>query len=216
MRRRPLTRLRTRTECAAISYSHIFHARAVRPRRKPGVRRVRGRRIGNPGAGCPPAPAGPAGPAREPLLGLPGTFEGPLGCLAAPAWRRFVSRSVCFGFPLRTGIAPAHRDHTLSHLRRPAGPRHYWRFAAGGRSGPPGSRAFRWALLPGAGRCHVKDGCIHVPSQATTRALCHSPPPPGISPPHGYSRSSSRRRSMRDAHERDQAGTQSTVQAGCA
>ncbi len=35
---------------------------------------------------------------------------------------------------------------------------HCWRLAATGRPGPPGSRAFRKALLPGAGRCHVKNG----------------------------------------------------------
>ena len=72
----------------------LLHAPSVPGGRvvaRPGVRRVRGRLVGNPG----PAPNRPGRP-RAGLpgnpVGLPETLLGSRGCLAAPAWRRFVTR----------------------------------------------------------------------------------------------------------------------------
>ena len=85
------------------------------------VRRVRGRRMGDPGAGCPPAPADPAGPASRALLSGPlGPWRGPLGCLAAPALRRFLSGTAASCSRLARSIRAPGRPCAFGGRRTPA------------------------------------------------------------------------------------------------
>ena len=133
-----------------------------------------------PGAGCPPAPGDPGGPPREPLRGSPG----PCGSPGLPCGARVAAICVpvrCFGFPLRSSC-PERSDHTLSHSRRSArsapllAPRPQ-RSRPGLLDLEPSRLSFR---APAAATMTV-NGSIHVPSQATARAGCHTRQAAGIS-----------------------------------
>jgi hypothetical protein len=110
-------------------------------------------------------------------LEAPSSFRDPRGRgspgrLAAPALRRFLSRSDLW---LPAAPLPERRSH-LEALGRSAPSRHCWRFAANGLPGPPGSRAIR---SPSGRRSLPRgevNGPIHVPSQAATRAHEHTAP----------------------------------------
>ena len=118
------------------------------------VRRVRGCRMGNPGAGYPPAPGGLRRPPREPSSGSPG----PCGSPGPPCGARVAAISV----PGPSSASRSARWSTKrSRLQSFDGQRlrnHRWRLAVTGWPGPPGSRPSNTrAYLPGAGPCHV--GC---------------------------------------------------------
>jgi hypothetical protein len=161
------------------------------------VRRDRGRRIGNPGPGPSPARKASAGLPGNPV-GLPETLGGSPGCLAAPAWRRFVSRgnTLASAPPLRASRS------NLEPIQAVAGRRHCWRFPGNGClraswSSAPNTRV----ILPGADRlpCEELDASHPVagkrhPEKSGTRAaspraaLCPWMParrsaPAGMTPP---------------------------------
>ena len=137
---------------------------------------TRGRchRPGRPRASLPGSPVGLSGTSRVP--GLP--------CGARV--RRFCGPLRCFGFPPRSGC-PDIDVHTLSPRAVTAHRRHCWRLGGNGRSGPPGSRAIR-TLLPGADRCHVKDGCASTSRRRQRHAHIARPQDAGISAAHRRSR----------------------------
>ena len=132
------------------------------------VRRVRGCLIGNRGALRPQeAVRPPRGPLRVLWdLAVPG------GCLTAPACGDLCP-AASFGVPLsRFGLEPCGRSparRPLLVLCRKRSQRASW-------------ISSHLALLPGAGRLHVKDGCaFHVPSQQAARASSHGAARAGIS-----------------------------------
>jgi len=120
------------------------------------VRRVRRCLLGNRGADCT-APGDPRGPPRGPLWGSLGP-HGPGGCLSAPAFGDLCPAASC-GFPLSRSamcLSAVCGSAPLLTLRRKRSQRASW-------------ISSHLALLPGAGRLHVKDGCaFHVPSQQAT------------------------------------------------
>ncbi len=172
----------------------ITHAPSV-----PGVGRGCDGYAGASSATRGPVFSGPRRPGRASsrapsVKGLPGTLGVPWVAVRRPRWRRFLSRATLW--PVRSAPSLEPRGSGLEPFGGQRTPRHYWRFTASGWPGPPGSRALRKVLLPGAGRCHVKNGSIHVPSQAATREVCHTRRGPGISGDartgaHGESRQSS-------------------------
>jgi hypothetical protein len=101
-------------------------------------------------------------PPRKPLRAS-WDLGGPQGCLAAPAWRRFwaplqAAAGAC-SCERGSGHVPLGGRRTprpLLALRRQRSQRASW------ISNPPR------ALLPGAGRCHVKDG-VHFASRRRQR-----------------------------------------------
>jgi hypothetical protein len=102
-----------------------------------------------------------------PPCGPSGTFEGSPGL---PRGTRVAAISV----PSQSLVSRS-AEASRSHLQSFDGQRlrhHCWRLAATGCLGPPGPRAFRSALLPGAGRCHVKDG-VHFASRRKQRRAHH-------------------------------------------
>jgi hypothetical protein len=154
------------------------------------VRRGRGCLAGSPGAGCPPAPGGLRGPPWEPRQasgpwgltpGLPGTWWGPLGCLAAPASAAILGTAAKLRLPAWCGprgqtpqaratmcLSAVSGSTTLLPLRRKRSQRASW------ISGHP-------ALFPGAGRLHV--GCRMAPSTSRRSKrrpyYIRQPPRPG-------------------------------------
>jgi hypothetical protein len=149
----------------AASYllSASAHAPSV-PSMWAGVRRVRGRLMGNPG----PGPNRPGRP-RQAFLGTPSGSLRPLQVPRLPCGAR-VRRLLVPAANLRplsalagaSGHVPLRRSPHAAPLLAPRRQR--------SQSGLLDLEPF--ALLPGAGRCHVRlvNGPIHVPSQAATRA----------------------------------------------
>ena len=129
----------------------VQRARAVRPRReRPGGATGTRAPHRQPRAGSEPARKASAGLPGNPV-GLPETFAGLQAALRHPRAAIFVLLQICGPSALSSSAAMC-----LFGGRRLG--------AIAGASAatvavrPPGSRAIR-TLLPGAGRCHVKDGC---------------------------------------------------------
>ncbi len=136
------------------------------------VRRVRGCLIGNRGALRPQeAVRPPRGPLRVLWdLAVPGVaLRHPRAAICVPL-QALASRSPNESFTVGLepfGRSPARRP--LLVLCRKRSQRASW-------------ISSHLALLPGAGRLHVKDGCaFHVPSQQATRASSHGAARAGIS-----------------------------------
>ena len=92
--------------------------------------------------------------------------------------RRFVSRAILW-LSRSAPFAGASRS-TLSHSRRAAAPRHYWRFTVTGQPGPPGSPP-PTGFLPGAGPCHVRRW-IQTSRHDSGASIMTQPATTGISP----------------------------------
>jgi hypothetical protein len=158
---RPVLRQRQSPFTTSLFAAH--HARAVRHRRG-GAGGATGARAPHrqPRAGSEPARKASAGLPGNPV-GLPETFAGPQAALRRPR-----NGDLCPAANLRPLSALAGASGHVPHRRSPhAAPLLALRRQRS-QSGLPDLEPF--ALLPGAGRCHVKDGCATTSRRRQRRA----------------------------------------------